>query len=135
MLFEETMRPIVDKDKGESLYFFGITNGITLVGDREAYIRLFGTKLPNGNVRMQVDYMYSMATSKPYETAFKEELTPANFERMLNEMAIKIGQITPGLKIKDVFVNHQPWTREEFMQNHYPLQDEEVELMNECFML
>ncbi|MNO93919.1 hypothetical protein D3C76_855270 [compost metagenome] len=100
MLFASQYKKVVDEIGGEKLFFFGTTKRPMEGGEK--FMSLTGVKLANGDIRTQVIYNYPLHPGMVTETVFNKELSPVNFERFLNDVAMTIGKEEPGNKLIDL---------------------------------
>lgn len=100
MLFRSQYEKVVDEIGGEKLFFFGTTKRPMEGGEK--FMSLTGVKLANNNIRTQVIYNYPLHPGMVTETVFNEELTPVNFEKFLNDVAMTIATSEAGNKLIDL---------------------------------
>lgn len=91
MLFTSQLKQRYDKAAGESLHFAGAT--FAPINEDGMMIHITGVKTATGNVRAKVEYLSIHPDRMDAEhdsVQFDRVLSPVNFERFLNDMAMKV---------------------------------------------
>lgn len=91
MLFPSQIASVYNRDLGESLYFAGAT--YAPINDEGVMMHITGVKTKSGNIRTRVEYLTIHPDQMDVENdtvPFLKTLSPVNFEKFLNEMAMKV---------------------------------------------
>lgn len=104
MLFKSQFKQVVSHLDGETLLFLGTTKYPMEGGEK--FISVTGVKLDNKKVRAEVIYHYPLHPGMVTETAFRNDLEPAMFERFLNDFATEVSKNDVGNKLVELDLSH-----------------------------
>ncbi|WP_422661617.1 hypothetical protein ACK8P5_26200 (plasmid) [Paenibacillus sp. EC2-1] len=100
MLFRDQIEAVINDNAGERLQFVAAT--YMPINDQHDIMHFYGIKKENGNISARVEYLGMSVDRLGIENdkvAFEKELSPGDFERLINDMAMKVAMERKGNRL------------------------------------